>query len=477
MPFVSSIFMKYASPVLLFILLCLPRGQSWGAAEVAPPAPAPTLASKGAPPPEAAFLSVDVLNRTARFLDGKGVLAGHWKYERFPIGVPQVVTGGGVLNVTQLLPFVGHGSCPAPFVGGQSRGGAVEIHNRDGRLRWLYKLMNDKAMVHDEALMLPNGNVLMLVWEHKTSEECAAAGRDPALLDTDGLLADAIWEVKPEGGSSGQVVWRWSTWDHAVQNRYPDLPSHGDAKTTWRRIPLDLPRTRHPRPWTGLSHLEYDAAHDLIVVWSRNFNEFWGIDHSSTAKQVTSTKGGALGRGGDLIFRFGNPYGFGRTPSVQDYPPSVIDAGIADLGKGPALCFLSRTSHKAVVNQWIDQVPVAMLVDAAKAETMPVISIPTPDRIDIGAQLPSPASRITGICHLGGDKGWLCTLGKESRLIVLGPSSSPVSFAVAQEPARGTRIASPPSPALAAKVNPASLPREASSISFLLPARTAASTR
>ena len=130
-----------------------------------------------------------------------------------------------------------------------------------------------------------------------------------------------------------------------------------------------------------------------------------------------------------------------------------------------------------MVNQWIDQVPVAMLVDAAKAETMPVISIPTPDRIDIGAQLPSPASRITGICHLGGDKGWLCTLGKESRLIVLGPSSSPVSFAVAQEPARGTRIASPPSPALAAKVNPASLPREASSISFLLPARTAASTR
>ncbi|MBZ0257121.1 aryl-sulfate sulfotransferase, partial [bacterium] len=39
----------------------------------------------------------------------------------------------------------------------------------------------------------------------------------------------------------------------------------------------------------------------------REFNEVWIIDHSTTTEQAKGSSGGRWGRGGDLLYRWGNP--------------------------------------------------------------------------------------------------------------------------------------------------------------------------
>jgi hypothetical protein len=43
------------------------------------------------------------------------------------------------------------------------------------------------------------------------------------------------------------------------------------------------------------------------VVSSREFSEIWVIDHSTTTAQAAGHTGGRWGKGGDLLWRYGNP--------------------------------------------------------------------------------------------------------------------------------------------------------------------------
>ena len=70
---------------------------------------------------------------------------------------------------------------------------------------------------HHDICPLPNGNVLLLVWEQKTREEAIAAGRRPETVNKAGLVADSVVEIKPTGKKTGKIVWEWHAWDHLVQ--------------------------------------------------------------------------------------------------------------------------------------------------------------------------------------------------------------------------------------------------------------------
>ena len=56
----------------------------------------------------------------------------------------------------------------------------------------------------------------------------------------------------------------------------------------------------------------YNAELDQIVVSTPRFNEIWVIDHSTTTQQAAGSGGGRGGRGGDLLYRWGNPKTYGR---------------------------------------------------------------------------------------------------------------------------------------------------------------------
>ncbi len=58
--------------------------------------------------------------------------------------------------------------------------------------------------------------------------------------------------------------------------------------------------------------MAYNAELDQIVLSVHNFDEVWVIDHSTTTAEAAGHSGGNSGKGGDLLYRWGNPAGLRR---------------------------------------------------------------------------------------------------------------------------------------------------------------------
>ena len=63
--------------------------------------------------------------------------------------------------------------------------------------------------------------------------------------------------------------------------------------------------------WTHVNAVAYNAALDEVLVSSRNLSEIWILDHATTTEEAAGHTGGRRGRGGDLLYRWGNPAAYG----------------------------------------------------------------------------------------------------------------------------------------------------------------------
>ena len=64
----------------------------------------------------------------------------------------------------------------------RARPGGSRSSTWDGELVWDFKFHNAKQYPHHDAAKMPNGNVLMVVWDKKTADEAIAAGRKQELV-------------------------------------------------------------------------------------------------------------------------------------------------------------------------------------------------------------------------------------------------------------------------------------------------------
>lgn len=63
--------------------------------------------------------------------------------------------------------------------------------------------------------------------------------------------------------------------------------------------------------WLHTNSIAYNAKLDQILISIHNFSEVWIIDHSTKAAEAASHAGGKSGKGGDLLYRWGNPKAYG----------------------------------------------------------------------------------------------------------------------------------------------------------------------
>jgi hypothetical protein len=226
-------------------------------------------------------------------------------------------------------------------------GGRLQEFNWEGELVWDFRLSSDKQLSHHDMARLPNGNVLMVAWDRKSAQEPVAAGCRSESVKRNDLLADALVEVKPTGKTTGEVVWEWHIWDHLIQDHDSSKANFGDVGAHPELIDINY----RSGGWLGVmlaaqdgvSHLRslgyvassggggqpptfcewhinsvaYHPEFDQIVLSVMGCHEIWIIDHSTTSAQARGHAGGRSGKGGDLLYRWGNPRAY-RAGSVAD---------------------------------------------------------------------------------------------------------------------------------------------------------------
>ncbi|MBL8860340.1 MAG: aryl-sulfate sulfotransferase [Planctomycetes bacterium] len=286
------------------------------------------------------YTLVAPLRSTSTYLiDNAGRTVHEWKSDLPPGQAVYLQPNGRLLRTERVA---------NPTFRGGGQGGRLREFDWNGDVTWEYVLSDDQRCLHHDVKVLPNGNVLAIVWEMKTKEQALAVGRDPEQANN-GLWADAVIEIEPVRPSGGKIVWEWHAIDHLVQARDAALPNYApiasrparlniDADLALRAAPADAARDRErlkkigyvgeddpaarggrggqdgpgraggmDGDWTHANGIDWHPELDVIVLSSRTLSEVWVIDHSTTSAEARTSSGGRYGHGGDFLFRYGNP--------------------------------------------------------------------------------------------------------------------------------------------------------------------------
>jgi hypothetical protein len=215
-------------------------------------------------------------------------------------------------------------------------GGRVSLIDWEGNKTWSFDYSDSLHCQHHEAFWLPNGHVAMIAWERKTRDEAVAAGRDTTKLSAGKLWPDHIIEVDP---ATDSIVWEWHIWDHLIQDYDSTKQNYGVVGDHPELIDVNFVDQGSPNPadWIHSNALDYDSAFDQILFSARDFDEVWIIDHSTTTEQARGHTGGRYGKGGDLLYRWGNPRAYRRGDSTDQqfyhqHHTSWIGAGLPGAG-------------------------------------------------------------------------------------------------------------------------------------------------
>jgi len=220
-------------------------------------------------------------------------------------------------------------------------GGIVQTFDWDGNLTWEYEYSSTLHLQHHDVEFLPNGNVLLIAWEYKSGTEATDQGRDPGTLGDGEVWPDTIIEVEPTGNNSGNIVWQWHVWDHLIQDYDATKSNYGVVADHPELINLNYTMNTNA-DWTHINAVDYNAEYDQILLSVHNFSEIWIIDHGTTTAEAASHSGGTYGKGGDLLYRWGNPqtYDAGDSNDQQlfvQHDAEWIESGLP--GAGDILIF------------------------------------------------------------------------------------------------------------------------------------------
>lgn len=110
-------------------------------------------------------------------------------------------------------------------------------------------------------------------------------------------------------------MWEWHVWDHLIQSYDATKSNYGVAKSHPELIDAAGDHRALPLFWNHMNSLDYNPTLDEIVLSVRGNSEIWIIDHSTTTIEAKGHTGGKRGKGGDLLYRWGNPVAYGTGSS------------------------------------------------------------------------------------------------------------------------------------------------------------------
>jgi len=166
-----------------------------------------------------------------------------------------------------------------------------------------------------EVIVLDNGNYLCVGRKPFSLQDFTDAGYAVGSWN-DGVSKgfpdhyDVIVELDRD---SGDIVWEWSTMDHVIQERDDTKGNYGVVADHPELFNMDAVAVHD---WQSESFMingfDYNPALDQIILSMRKLSEVVIIDHSTTSAEASGHTGGNAGKGGDILYRWGNPNNYER---------------------------------------------------------------------------------------------------------------------------------------------------------------------
>lgn len=246
-------------------------------------------------------------NKVTYLIDNCGFEVNRWESNYQSNSAIYLLENGNLLR---------SGRVSGSFSGG-GIGGRIELFSWEGDLLWAYDYATADYHQHHDIEPMPNGNILILAWEARTTQEAIQEGRSANSLGSGGIWPEQIVEVEMIGTNDINIVWEWHAWDHLIQdfdltkNNYGVVADHPELID----VNYGIPNTPFPsgiKDWIHANAIDYNPMLDQIAISSRHFSEIWIIDHGTTSTEAAGHSGGKWGKGGDLLFRWGNPEVYDR---------------------------------------------------------------------------------------------------------------------------------------------------------------------
>ena len=218
-------------------------------------------------------------------------------------------------------------------------GGKIELFDWDNNLLWEYTYSSPTVSQNHDIYPLPNGNILMLAVSTLSQSEAVQAGRNPTLLTEGKLFNGQILELEPVGTNQATIVWEWHIKDHLVQDFDASKDNYGIIGDNPNLLDVNYLNENNPEAnWLHINSIQYNEDLDQIILSSRRLSEVYIIDHSTTTLESSSHSGGIYGKGGDFLFRWGNPESYDKGTAADQtlfsqHYPHWIPNGLTDAGK------------------------------------------------------------------------------------------------------------------------------------------------
>jgi hypothetical protein len=276
-------------------------------------------------------------------IDMRGESVHRWKTELGPGGAVYLTDEGHLLRCARLE--------SNPRFKGGGIGGVLQRIDWDGKVVWEYRLSDEDQTQHHDLTLLPNGNLILIAWEMRYRDDLLEWGRAPEQCSEQGLWPDALIEIRPTP-EGGEVVWEWHVWDHLIQDFDAERTNHGSIPEHPELLDINFDHRDRPpmtpaqlaeqaelerqmralgyvggdeeqdektatevreADWMHTNAVDYCPEYDLLAISSPHLSEILIVDHSTSSEEAAWHAGGRWGRGGDLLYRWGNPrtYGLG----------------------------------------------------------------------------------------------------------------------------------------------------------------------
>ena len=227
-----------------------------------------------------------------------------------------------------------------PLITFGGKGGKIQFIQKDGTIDWNFDYSTEDYITHHDVELLPNGNVIALVWERMPIQEAIVNGS----VHNRDLYTEAIIEIDPK---TDQIVWEWHSWDHLVQDYDDTRENFGIISDNPQLINFNYTQQQEDGDIMHSNGIAYDEVNDLIFMSVNFFHEVWVIDHSTNTMEATSSTGGNYEKGGDLVYRFGNPTAYNNSMGdrlfYNNHFPNLIDTEVS--GQKNMLIFVNNMNN------------------------------------------------------------------------------------------------------------------------------------